>query len=362
MAGFWRRLFGGQEKHPEATQHPAPPKSTPAPKYVKDIDTPLKLSDTARAEVLSQFRNGADPEQIPPDAWQDFWAHKLGVPFQQASRALFDEGQLCEAGPEAKLEASHSLAELKTFARKLKLKVSGRKDELAARLVDSGDPELLAQIGKVTVWTCSDEARQIVEAYREDKKASLHQARLATLGLLRSKKLQEACELVCQYEQAQFFPRGLGVDWFTADKAMHQSLKAVFAAQPKFHKRRFGAVTSELRERAAMSILWGTSDLGSIFPRDEAVEQAELFSRMLEFHASYLRNMKQFRALASDGGALQCEIIGTDGQNTTCAACLNDNGKTYPLGEVPELPHEYCECAMGCRCTVIVRRRRADDF
>jgi hypothetical protein len=56
---------------------------------------------------------------------------------------------LCEASPEAKLEASHSLAELKVLARKLKLKVSGRKDELAARLVDSGDPELLEQIGKV---------------------------------------------------------------------------------------------------------------------------------------------------------------------------------------------------------------------
>ena len=27
---------------------------------------------------------------------------------------------------------------------------------------------------------------------------------------------------------------------------MHQNLKAVFAEQPKFHKRRFGAVTSEL--------------------------------------------------------------------------------------------------------------------
>ena len=42
-----------------------------------------------------------------------------------------------------------------------------------------------------------------------------------------------------------------------------------------------------------MSILWGTSDLGSIFPRDVAAEQVELFSRMLEFQASNLRSMKQ---------------------------------------------------------------------
>lgn len=352
MAGFWRRLFGRQEKHSEATQRPVAPKMTSAPKHVKGIDTPLRLDHQARAEVLSQFRNGADPEQIPPGAWQDFWAHKLGVPFRQASRALFAEGLLCEASPEAKLEASHNLVELKALARKLKLKVSGRKDELATRLVNSGDPELFAQIEKLTVWSCSDEAQKIVEAYREGKKNRLHQTRLETLQLIRDKKLKEACEVVCRYEQAQFFPRGIGVDWFTADKAMLQSLKSLFGAQPKFHKRRFGAVSSELRERAAMSILWGTSDLGTIFPRAEAVQQAELFTRMLQFHASYLRDMKQLRKLASDGMAVQCEIIGTDDQNTTCAACLNDNGKAYALGEVPELPHEYCECAIGCRCTV----------
>lgn len=352
MAGFWRRLFGGQEKQPEATHRPAAPKMTTAPKHLKGIETPLKLDDEARAEVLGQFRNGADPEQIPPDAWQDFWEQKLGVPFRQASRALFAEGLLCEASPEAKLGASHNLAELKALARRLKLKVGGRKDELAARLVGSGDPELLAKIGKIKAWTCSDEAREIVDAHRADKKSRLRQARLETLELLRSKKLKDACELVCQYEQAQFFPRGLGVDWSVADKSMHQNLRALFAAQPKFHKRRFGPVTSELRERAAMATLWGTSDFGDIFPWDEGAEQVELFSRMLEFHASYLRDMKQLRKLASDGMALQCEILGTDDQNTTCPACLNDNGKVYAPDEVPELPHEYCECAIGCRCTV----------
>ena len=355
MAGFWRHLFGGPDRQPEATQHPTPTNCTTPLDQIKDAGAPLKLSAEARAELLSQFRNGANPETIPPDAWQDFWEQKLGVPFREAAHSLFAEGLLREASPEAKLSASHNLSELKALAKNLKLKVSGPKDELTARLVGSGDPELLAKIAKITTWTCSDEAREIVEAYREDKKSRLQEARLETLELLRSKKLKVACELVCQYEQAQFFPRGLGVDWFAADKAMHQNLKAVFAAQPKFHKRRFGAISSELRERAAMSTLWGTSDLGSIFPRAEAVEQAELFSRMLEFHAFYLRDMKQLRKLASDGMAVQCEILGTDDQNTTCTACLNDNGKAYALGEVPELPHEYCECAIGCRCTVVAR-------
>lgn len=360
MTGFWRRLFGWQEQPPETPRYSAPTSRTTLPEQIKDSGAPLKLSVEARAEVLSQFRNGADPEQVPPDAWQDFWEHKLGVPFRQASRALFAEGLLCEASPEAKLGASHNLAELKTLARKLKLKVGGRKDELAARLVGSGDPELLAQIAKITAWTCSDEAREIVEAYREDKKARLHQTRLATLELIRGKKLKEACELVCQYEQAQFFPRGIGVDWFTADKVMLQNLKSLFVAQPKFHKRRFGTVSPEIRERAAMSILWGTSDLGSIFPRNEGAEQAELFSRMLEFHTSYLRELRQLKKLASDGFDLQCEILVAGDQNTTCTACLSDVSKVYRLEDVPELPHEHCECAIGCRCNLVAKL--PDDF
>jgi hypothetical protein len=66
MAGFWRRFFGGQEKQPEANQYSAPPNRAPEPKSAKDIETPFKLNDKARMEVLNQFRNGADPEQIPP--------------------------------------------------------------------------------------------------------------------------------------------------------------------------------------------------------------------------------------------------------------------------------------------------------
>lgn len=360
MAGFWRRLFGGQEKPPETIQHPAPPKVTTTPNHIKNVGSPLRLSDEARAEVLSQFRNGANPEQIPPEAWQEFWAQKLGMPFRQASQALFAEGLLCEASPAAKLSASRNLSELKAIAKKMGLKVSGRKDELAARLVDSADPGLLAELAKKNAWTCSDEARELVEVYREDKKARLHQTRLETLELLKDKKLKEACELVCQHEQAQFFPRGLGVDWFTADKELHKSLEAVFAAQPKFHKRRFGTVTSELRERAAMSTLWGTSHLGDIFPRDEQTENVELFSRMLEFHASYLRNLKQMNESVDLGLDLQCEIIAAEDQNTTCAACLDDNGQVYQLQDVPELPHEHCECAIGCRCNVVAKF--PDDF
>lgn len=360
MTGFWRRLLGGKGETPETTQCPPSPQRAVLRKSTIATDIPLNLSAEAQAEVLNQFRNGANPEKIPPKAWQGFWAEKLGVTFSQAAKALFSEGLLRDASPEAKLSASRNLSELKSLAKNKGLKVSGRKNELAARLADSAGPDLLGELAKEHIWICSDAAQEIVRAHRDLKKDQLRITRLETLDLIKRKRIKEACELVSEYEQAQFYPRGVSVDWSTADKAMYQNLRAVFAAQPKFHKRRFGKVSPELRERAAMSVLWGTSRLEDIFPMSEQAEQVGLFSRMLEFHANYMREVEQLGNLSEGGLKMQCEIIGAEDQNTTCAACLNDNGKVYSLEDVPELPHEHCKCAIGCRCVMVAKL--PDDF
>lgn len=363
MTGFWRRLFGGQGMTSETAGTPASSRGSAPPSFNKDVGRPIALTAEERAEVLSQFHNGANPEQVPPEAWQDFWRRKLGVPFRQAAKAMFVEGLLREACPEAKLTASRNLVELKALAKKRGLKVSGRKDELAARLAENAGPDLSAELTKTKVWVCSEAARKIVDEHREHKKARLNEVRLETLELLRRKRLKEACERVGEYEEAQFYPRGFGVDWHSASGSMFQTLKAVYAAQPKFHKRRFGPLSPKLRERAAMSILWGTEAFGDLFPKTKLHEQAEqtkLFSRMLNFHASYLRTLRQVKRFANDGLNVQCEIIAVEDQNTTCDACLSDDGQVYSLEDAPELPHEYCECGLGCRCNLVVKF--SDDF
>ena len=235
------------------------------------------------------------------------------------------------------------------------MKVSGRKDELAARLVESASPDLLSKLAKTKIWACSDAALEIVKEHRDGKKILLDGARLQSLELLRLNLLKEACDLVCKYEQKQFFPRGIGVDWHNGSGAIYQELTAVYAAQTKFHARRFGAISSEMRERAAMSVLWGTSAFGDLFTKAELPEQAEqieLFSRMLGSHAAYLRDLKQMKKVAADGLNLKCEIIAAQGKNTTCDACLGDDGKLYLVSDVPELPHEFCKCSRGCRCVL----------
>ena len=84
----------------------------------------------------------------------------------------------------------------------------------------------------------------------------------------------------------------------------------------------------------------------------EQAEQIELFSRMLVFHAAYLRELKQMKKAAADGLNLKCEMMAPGDENTTCDACLGDNGKLYLVSDVPELPHEFCKCFIGCRCSL----------
>lgn len=39
---------------------------------------------------------------------------------------------------------------------------------------------------------------------------------------------------------------------------------------------------------------------------------------------------------------------------------MNDNGIVYSLEDMPELPHEHCECTIGCRCVLVAKL--PDDF
>lgn len=354
MASLWTWIFGEKQIPNEPPEAATKPDIIDAPsaKAAKKV----RLSEELQIEVLSQFRNGANPDTTPPEAWNTFWQQKLGIPFQRAAVALYDAGLLHEANLVAKLAASKTLVQLKAIAKREGLKVSGRKSELVARLVEHSSPEIISEFAKARIWVCSEAAQKIVQEHRENKKIELKQARVESLDLLRHRRLKQACDIACEYEQAQFYPRGIGVNWYDASGSMHQELKLLYAAKPKFHARRFGPLSSELRERAAMSILWGTEAFGDIFPKPALPDQAtqiSLFSRMLVFHGNHLRNLKQCQKLEASGLEIKCEILVCEDENTYCAACLGDSGRVYRLEDVPELPHEYCECALGCRCTAI---------
>ena len=47
------------------------------------------------------------------------------------------------------------------------------------------------------------------------------------------------------------------------------------------------------------------------------------------------------------------EIYAGADENTTCSACLDDDGRVYEAKQAPELPHADCQCLIGCRCVAL---------
>lgn len=190
------------------------------------------------------------------------------------------------------------------------------------------------------------------QAITEQKKAAkldLKKVQSATVCLLQQRRFEEACRAVCTYEAAQFYQRGIGVDWHKADKRLQQDVACVFEATPKFHVARFGGVSEAARMFAAMSILWGTERFEAYFDEGTGLDRGDLAlsARMLCFFVRWQNTMAQVKSL---GGKIGITILACNHQYTTCEACLSGSGRMFTVDEAPELPHEECTCAIDCRC------------
>lgn len=347
LARMFRNLFRKRNQSSQAHRQTREP--TVRPKSIK-------LDETAVLELLSMFESASNPANRIPEDWQSFWFEKLGTSFMSAVGAIEARGLLREPTTQERLDAGFTVAQLKGIARSRALKTSGRKADLLKRILESDTPDNPVDLPSARLLICSAEARDAVSQYKSEKKAAKEEAMLLTQKLLEEGRLREASEAVCDFETKQFFPRGLGVDWSKQAPALSSELNFIFSTTPRFHKKRFGKVNPALRVDAAQSILWGHS----ITPSDGdsrggpySGDDLELYQRMLVSYARFRDELEQIKALVSNGMALECEIVPVENANTTCTACLSDCGKTYAVADVPELPHEDCECAIGCRCTLV---------
>jgi hypothetical protein len=342
-----KSIFGGERQEPKSTSG-----TTPA------LVSSISLSKTDQLEIASLFIKATYPSTHARPCWDYMWRAKIGVSLPQVVEIFCHTGLLREANSAELLEGQFTLSKLKELAKAKGLKVSGKKSELAQQLSEAG-VDMSAIKKDETLFICTDFALSLVTSYKDKKLQAHKDAQSATLKFLKDGKLKEAFALVVAYEKDQYYPRGIGVDLSNASGLMYQDLMTVSSAQPKLHARRFGELLFEIRERAAMSVLWGTKAFRDLFPKAELLEQAEqieLSTRMLTFYSNHQRNLKQFQDAEAHGLEMQYVILVADDQNTTCEACLGDKGQTYRLKDLPELPHEYCQCAIGCHCGALLHK------
>jgi len=173
------------------------------------FDDNLKLSELELA-----FLNRAARRTLEE---LSYWKDLAGIDPMTMLKRLHDQGLLKPAELPDFLEALKT-TELKQLLRKHGLKVSGRKNELVRRLLESvPKDELLEEVKSflksTNFYVLTSKGNKVAEQYKNIKREEREQLQVKALELLEREDLQGAVELIKKYESAQIFKNGLGIDW-----------------------------------------------------------------------------------------------------------------------------------------------------
>jgi len=303
--------------------------------------------------LLSKFRHGDSPEHYER---AEHWESVLKESSQKAIQGFVKDGTLEPAELPELVDFKFKVAELKNMLKERQLQVSGRKADLIDRLIENDREGMVEATKGLRILKCSEEGEKLANDYLNQEKEKREKAEKEVLNLLGKRSFSKAVKVVAEFEASQVFPRGFGIDWSSySGESDVEDLNTIFGRIPGILKGLDEDRLERLRFAAAMMHLWGTNkaspwlsddfETGIYLERDAA-------ARMLVFHASHLRNIKQYK----EAGVKTVEILGVDDANT-CPACKKISGKKYRIDKVPELPNPDCTCEIGCRCTTV-----AGDF
>lgn len=262
---------------------------------------------------------------------------------------------------------SGTIADLKKLLKERGLKVSGKKQELADRLVvadEVGMSKLHA--AKKMAIECSPEIRPRILQYAADKEREFEGAISEALVALRNMDFEKASRTIGAYESKQIHlpTRGLRIDVGTGTPTEFYSrpaparetaadvavLKEIFSLRPK--------ILSELAESewkpllivvalsdllsGRLSLEWIPAGFVGVSKFDTAVTV-----QMMQSHLRYIREFKKLHALGMRA-SIQCSAPNAG----SCDACMQIADKIGNLDNLPELPYEKCTCSEGCRCWI----------
>ncbi len=297
--------------------------------------------------LLSKFVHAQRPDDF---AKSDDWKNVLGEPSRQAIKWFVDEGMLMTADLNDLISYKYKVSELKDLLKQRGLSVSGRKDEMVQRLVQTDTNGMKKAVSELTLLKCTQRGHEIAEQYLVAERETRLKVEQQVMEYLTNRKFREASLVVASYETEQVFPRGIGMDWkhYNPNRDI-EILNTIFGSKPRIIAQLVDAKLEALRIGAAMMALWGKNMAKEWLPAN--FETGLLFdtdttARMFLFHALHRATLERYRS----EGLEHAEILAAP---DSCESCRKLAIKRYKLNEVPELPNEYCTHGMGCRCTLL---------
>jgi len=316
----------------------------------------------AHWHLLGQFVR----EHAVDDFRDDRWQPVLKEHPRRAIDRFLKEGLLVKGGLADQLAYKCKVGDLKEALKASGLKLSGRKEELIARLID-GNPAVAQTLASgVTVLVCSEAGRLLAEQYLAQQSQQRAEAERKSLELIRARRFKEASCVVADFEARQVFPRGMGNDWEHHNPARDvMVLTAIFQRKPGILSGLREDQWEPLRISAAMMHLWGTNRASAWLPDGFSTDLAfdnDTAARMIMFHVWHLAQLQQCQQEADviKGVKILCVNDGN-----SCPTCRKYHGRTYRLAhldKMPELPIPGCTCEMGCRCTTVAITKSWDEL
>jgi len=223
---------------------------------------------------------------------------------------------------------------------------SGRKDQIAERLVKTNADAVAKLLTGFEAFSCTEKGLAIVRDFEARSRNAKKQAETAAIEALKSNRLKDACRVVAAFEATQVSPRGIGIDWSNYDDSYDLAvLTYVYSLTPKRLERLSDERLLELRVAAAMTHLWGEKSPVSWLSELD-LEEVGLCS---DDAALLLLARAQFhqKLVSMKGCGIKKVIIIGNPLDAVCAECKKQNRQIYQINEVPELPLDSCTCEYG---------------
>lgn len=301
-------------------------------------------SSAPHAALLSKFRS---PRPLS-DFGKDYRMPALREPVPQAVRRFIEEGFLRPSPVEEKLETLR-VSELKAALKEHQLKVSGRKEELIARLVTQAPAAANALAASLPpTYGLTDAAREHVERYL------MWEAERTAKAVAEAKAALERGDIDSALRaHAAFVELDAWADPTEAYPAREHAeiLRAVAVSRPGILRSIPEAQLPLLRLATALTHLFGRA-ARDVLPTGFAAGSHlddEVAARMMSFYVG--RERERERRADADFFS-HVKILACDDERT-CAACKQLAKRTYARAEVPELPFPACTSPMGCRCSAL---------
>jgi hypothetical protein len=348
--GMFEKFFGKAESASSKEDASSEEQTERIAAALREKPAPDWRGSKVTLELLARFFRGADPWSfIGKEHWNDVLGEKVEKVIERLQRA----GALVKAPDELTLTLRYSVEDLRFMLRERGGDENGSLEQLVRRLFSLDPAGGAAMAAEINILILSDEARRHVVKYvRAERERREVAERKCLVGLLQKDFLRAALA-VGEYQKDSVFSRGVGVSFHDDDHLENgQILQAMFEKVPAMLAAVDHALLEALRPAAGMAFLWGKESARPWIAQDlvnGSPYDAEIICAMLDTHARYLCDLDRFRKTKYD----KFEIWSRN-DALTCPSCRALRGELYSLESLPELPHEHCSAARGCRCSVVV--------